>query len=134
MAVWVCHAFAWGVLGVLVGGWELGEAFTKRRERLPAAAGRIVARCAPLLFPLLPMLLWRTSGDLGLGATGWFKLRLKVIWVTHMLADQSRLLDVGSVIGIAFVMAAVLALTRIQGRRLTLEPHLGFAALALALV
>jgi hypothetical protein len=133
MAVWVCHAFAWGVLGVLVGGWELGEAFTKRRQSLLAAAGRIIVRCAPLLFPLLPMMHWR-EGVGGMATDDWFLWSTKVLWITEMLRDQSRLLDVASVIGIAFVVAAVVGLTWIQGRRFAFEPHLGFAALALALL
>jgi hypothetical protein len=131
MAVWVCHAFAWGVLGVLVGGWELGEAFTKQGERLPTAVGRIIARCAPLLLPLLPMIYWR-AGRGGMATDEWFVWTTKALWITEMLRDQSRLLDVASVLGIAFIIAAVVGLTYIQERRLAFEPHLGFAALALA--
>lgn len=133
LAVWLCHAFAWGVLGVLAGGWELGEAVGRRRRRPLPAVGQIVARCAPLLFPLLPMLHWR-EGSRGLAIAGWFLWKTKLLWITDMLHDESKALDVGTVVGVEFVIVLLLALALLRERRLAIEPHLGLAALALALL
>lgn len=133
LAVWVCHAFAWGVLGMLAGSWELAEVLRRRPLRPIAGIGRIIARCAPLLFPILPMLLWR-SGGVGLNIAGWFHWTEKLEWLNGMLHDQSQLLDALSVVGIGLALVFVLALTLLRERRLAIDLHLGIAALALALL
>jgi hypothetical protein len=133
LAVWVCHAFAWGVLGILAGGWELGEALRRRPLRPIAGIGRIIARCAPLLLPVLPMLLWRSDGR-GMDIAGWFRWATKLQWLNEMLHDQWQLLDVLSVVGIGLALVAVLLLTLLRERRLAIDLHLGVAALALGLL
>jgi hypothetical protein len=133
LAVWVCHAFAWGVLGMLAGSWELAEVLRRRPLRPIAGVGRIIVRCAPLLLPILPMLLWR-SGGVGLNIAGWFRWQSKLQWLNEMLHDQSQPLDVLSVVGIGFALVLVLLLTLLRERRLAIDLHLGIAALALGLL
>lgn len=133
LGLWVCHAFAWGVLGMLAGSWELAEALRRRPLRPIAGTGRILARCAPLLLPILPMVLWRSGGN-GLNIAGWFLWEEKLQWLNEMLHDQSQPLDVLSVVGIGFVLVTLLALSLLRGRRMAIDLHLGIAALALALL
>jgi hypothetical protein len=120
-------------LGVLVGGWELGQALTRRPLRLVPEIGHIIARCAPLLVPLLPTTHWRSSGA-GLASGGWFEWRNKLSWVAKMLHDQSEVLDLTTVGCALLAVVAVLGFALVRERRLAIEPHLGFAALALALL
>jgi hypothetical protein len=133
MAIWVCHAFAWGVLGVLAGTWELGEMLRQRPLRPLAGIGRIIARCAPLLVPIVPMLFWRSEGG-GMAIAGWFHWTMKLTWLGQMLHDQSRSLDIVSVGGIGLALVMVLALTLLRERRLAIDLHLGLAGLVLALL
>jgi hypothetical protein len=112
LAIWLCHASGWGVLGVLVFGYE----WSKRKR--PAAA----LATWPLVFPIVPMLLGGgAKGGLSYGAkVGVFKL---AIWLQAM-RDQVFWLDMASLALILLVLLAAAVMRRIDGR-------LGWAALIL---
>jgi len=112
LVTWICHASGWGVLGVLVFGYE----WHKRKSPRAAFA------TWPLVFPLIPM-------ALGGGAVGVLSYGARVvvykysIWLQG-LRDQSFELDLWSLLGIGVVVLLALRRRRIDGR-------LGWAALIL---
>ncbi|MDR2857148.1 MAG: hypothetical protein LBV50_04800 [Novosphingobium sp.] len=113
LAIWLCHASGWGVLGVLVFGYEW-----HKRKSIAA-----VIATWPLAFPVIPTLLSGAAhgGIAYYGAkVGLFKY---AIWIQAM-RDQSFLLDVGSLLLILAVLLAAALTRKIDGR-------LGWAALIL---
>jgi hypothetical protein len=132
LALWTCHAFAWGVLGALVGSWELAEGLMRRPFRPVRMIGTVIARCAPLLPGLIPMLLWRHGVDMA--TFGWFDWESKLIWFTEMLHDQSRQLDVLSLVAIQCVLIGIVLCALVRDRRLPIDPHLGIATITLMLL
>jgi hypothetical protein len=117
LATWLCHASGWGVLGVLVFGYEFHRVESWRKWWRAALA------TWPLAFPLVPALL---TGGASKGALlygkkiGVFKL---AIWIQAM-RDQAFLLDVGSTVFILLTLLVALCFRKIDGR-------LGWAALIL---
>ncbi len=57
VAVWTAHLVSWGILLILAAGNELG-ALRGWRDLLPA-----LRRNAPLLLPVIPLLLWRSHAS-----------------------------------------------------------------------
>jgi hypothetical protein len=112
LVTWICHASGWGVLGVLVFGYE----WHKRKSPRAALA------TWPLAFPLIPMLA-------GGGAAGALSYGSNVfiykysIWMQG-LRDQSFDLDLWSLFGLVVVLLLALRARHIDGR-------LGWAALLL---
>ena len=118
--VWLCHVSAWGMLGVMVAGYEWSRA--KHWQSLiapwPLAAPALIMLAAPLLGA------GGTSGAFAYGAYWWiFK---QAIWLKAM-RDTSYGLDfLGEVAVMTAIVTAALH-RRIDGR-------LGWAAGALALL
>ena len=109
LVVWLCHLSAWGVLGVMVLGYEW-----QRRKSWRAALA-----CWPLALPLIPLLLghWLTgagtSGDFSYGDNVWgFK---RAIWLSAM-RDSNFTLDLHSLQLVGLVLAVALLARRIDGR------------------
>jgi len=114
MLTWLCHLAGWGVLGVLLAGYEWSRA-----KSLRAALA-----CWPLTLPLLPIVLGQ-SGGTGATAYGEPLLAYKMgIWI-KALRDRVFLLDFLTplLLIVAMLMAA---------RRRRFDMRLGWAALALA--
>lgn len=114
LVVWLCHASGWGILGVLVFGYEWSK-----RKGLPA----FVAPW-PLMAPLLPAILFagETKGSLSYGTKPWtYKFAIFV----QTLREQSLGLDIGTLGFLLLVIVVSLGFRRIDGR-------LGWAALAFA--
>jgi hypothetical protein len=113
LAIWLCHASGWGVLGVLVFGYEW-----HKRKGIAA----VIATWS-LAFPVIPTLL---SGAAKAGVAyyghrvGLFKY---AIWLQAM-RDQSFLLDIASLLFILLVLLAAAIARKIDGR-------LGWATLIL---
>jgi hypothetical protein len=112
LALWLCHASGWGVLGVLVLGYEW-----HRRKSIRAAVATW-----PLAFPIIPTLLsGGVKGSELYGAgVGVYKV---AIWLRAM-RDQSFELDVASLALVLLALLAAAFARRIDGR-------LGWAALIL---
>jgi hypothetical protein len=137
-ALWVCHTFGWGVLGVLAFSGEMIRQHDLRRE-LPSRYGRIGhwveswiragIHCLPLALPMVMMVVWR-SGDHVAGQTGdWFNWWAKLRWVTQILRDRWEWFDLAC--------TAVLYLTLFKGFRdpaIQYSRNLGLSALFLLAV
>lgn len=115
LIVWLCHASGWGVLGVLVFGYEW--------HRRKALASFIAPW--PLALPVLPMLLsGGAAGALSYGNNLW---AYRIAVGLRTLRDQSMDLDLATTgIVIVLILAAAIRF-RIDGR-------LGWAALLLAIL
>ena len=116
LALWVCHAFGWGTLGLLAFSAELVRQYDKRHNFFMAACHAGV-QCLSLIPPVALMMLWRSGSQ---GTTGdWFNWSTKLDWITMVLRDRWRLFDVAS-LAIAF---ALLAWTCVS-KRLTFSRNL----------
>lgn len=116
LAVWLCHMSAWGVLGIMVFGYEV----SRRRNPLTAALMTL-----PLALPLLAMLtMGGTSGEFSYGDHAW--IYKQAIWL-KALRDQVYELDFLSLVLVGLVLFFALVSRRIDGR-------LGWSALILALL
>ena len=125
--IWVTHTFGWGTLGVMAFSAELVRQFDKGRA-IPVAAFRAGIHCLSLALPLLLMLAWR-QGQEG-GRTGdWFNWQAKWRWLTMVLRDRWRALDLFSFY-LLVVMIFALPLTR----RVEHSRNLAASALFLLLV
>jgi hypothetical protein len=127
LAIWLCHAFGWGVLGLLVFGWEV----TKRLENkqgILKAIWRGGLACLPLTPPLLLMLIWRADGD-GLGRVAWFSAQSKLTWAMRALQDRWVAFDLVSLAMLFFMIFAGL-----RSEWLGMHRRLGAGALILLVI
>lgn len=116
LVVWLCHLSAWGVLGVLIFGYELSAG---RRWWLAFLAPW------PLLAPLGVMLAFPgTTSAYSYGAYWW--LYKQAIWGRAM-RDTLYPLDYWGLFAVGVVLGAAVVFRRIDGR-------LGWAALILLLM
>ena len=115
LTVWLCHVAGWGVLGVLVFGYEW-----HRRKGI----GAFVATW-PLALPLIPAL---AAGEAGGGSPavlyGANLMHYKIATWIRSMCDQSLPLDIVSLLIVIGVLLAALRARRFDGR-------LGWAALIL---
>jgi hypothetical protein len=123
--VWLCHAFGWGVLGVLVWGSEFAMARTRGRAALASIVAATL-RCVPVAAPLLLMALWRAGGG-GAQSAGFVQFDLKLFALAAALRDQWLVWD-------AFAVAAALVLLAapVFDRRLAYVSTLAIPALLLS--
>ncbi|PTS91066.1 hypothetical protein DBR17_00160 [Sphingomonas sp. HMWF008] len=132
-ALWVCHTFGWGVLGVLAFSGEMVRQHDARTDRGPLSWIKAWVRagfgCIPLALPIVLMIAWR-SGEHVTGQTAdWFNWRAKISYATMALRDRWIGFDVASV--------AVLALILFRGFRdpaVEYSRNLGLSALFLLTV
>ena len=122
--VWLCHAFGWGVLGVLVWGSEVAVARTRGRTAMASIVAATL-RCIPVAAPLLLMALWRAGGE-GAPSAGFFQFDLKLFALAAAVRDQWLVWDAFAV-AVALVLLAAPAIDR----RLTYAPTLAIPALLL---
>jgi hypothetical protein len=113
MAVWLCHVSGWGILGVMVFGYEWSRQKSWRAFVAPW----------PLLGPLVPLLF--SGGAKGLVTYGnYFWIYKWAIWKRAM-RDQVYWLDMVTPVLVALAFIAAIALRKIDGR-------LGWTAVLLA--
>jgi hypothetical protein len=115
LLVWLCHVSGWGILGIMVFGYEWSRSKSWRAVLAPW----------PLLAPLLPLPLGGgTKGDLTWGKS---ILTYKyAIWLKAM-RDSSVFVDLATPVIVFLLALAALIWRRFDGR-------LGWAALALLLL
>jgi hypothetical protein len=111
-AVWLCHTYGWGLLGLMAFAAELSEQRTRGR-RWAAAVFAAAADCLPLTLPLLLMALWRSEVVGGLTGN-WFNLVSKFWWLVSVFREQYRLFDVASLC--ALLLLLIVAAHRSQFR------------------
>ena len=123
-ALWVCHTFGWGVLGVLAFSAEM----IRQHDRLKDGHNghwleswvRAGLGCLPLALPMALMVFWR-SGDHVSGQTAdWFNWTAKLHWVTMILRDRWMWFDIASV-GLLFTVLVTGAVEK----ELEYSRHLG---------
>ena len=132
-ALWLCHTFGWGALGVLAFSAEMIRCHDARVDQGPASWVKAWVRaglgCLPLALPLVLMVAWRSGEHVG-GQTGdWFNWRAKIGWMTMALRDRWMALDIASI--------AVLYLILFRGFRdpnVEYSRNLGLSALFLLAV
>lgn len=110
-ALWVCHTFGWGVLGVLafsaemVREHDIAKHETRHRVGPPTVAGakrwamawvRAGLHCLPLCLPMLLMVAWRSGEHVGGQTADWFNWRAKISWLTMILRDRWMAFDIAS--------------------------------------
>ncbi len=112
-ALWLCHTFGWGVLGVLAFSAEIFRRHDARTDRGPVSWIKAWVRagfdCVPLALPLVLMVAWRSGQHVG-GQTGdWFNWTAKAHWVEMVLRDRWKLFDYASlgVMGVVLVLGIV---------------------------
>lgn len=130
LAIWLAHAVAWGMFGLLAFAAEFARQVA--RDRRPAAAATAAAlHCLPLAAPLLPTLIWRGSG--GTSYTGdWFNIAWKIVSLAGALRDEWHLLDQLSVLVLLAIIVLCLASRRLAAHRsLAIGAALLFAAFLL---
>lgn len=126
IAVWLCHAFGWGLLGLLVFATEIAIARDKGANYLAAFVRGGIASL-PLAPPALLMILWRTGSVAGVTAD-WFNWRIKGRWLVNLLRERFQWWDIA---GATLVMLA--PLTALFSRRIRFSHKLGLATLFLML-
>ncbi|MDB5705460.1 MAG: hypothetical protein JWN66_2576 [Sphingomonas bacterium] len=127
-ALWVCHTFGWGVLGVLAFSAEMVRQHDAGHRWLNAWV-RAGLGCLPLALPMVLMVLWRSGHHVGGETSDWFDWHAKAIWLTKMLNDRWPLFDIAS--------AAILILILFKGFRdpaIEYSRNLGLSALFLLAV
>ncbi|WP_245739243.1 hypothetical protein [Sphingomonas rubra] len=136
-ALWVCHTFGWGVLGVLAFSAEMIRQHDRRKGERADGGGRhwLAAwvraglGCLPLALPMILMVAWR-SGDHVTGQTAdWFNWRAKINWVLMVLRDRWMAWDIAGV-----TLLFVILLKGVRDDRIEYSRNLGLSALFLAAV
>lgn len=120
--IWLCHVSGWGVLGLLVGGYEVAKAPGIRT--LPLHVAR---RVWPLLSPLPLILIWRSGGGGGVVYAGdW--IRRKAVWLLSAVRHDNMAVEIGLVLIVGSIAAWLVAT-----RRVRFLPALAVPALLLAI-
>lgn len=106
--VWLSHAMGWGVLGILVAGYEGERLWRSRRTTGPKALIDVTIRCLAFVPPLLLTVMWRNGGSGALYAYGSdIVVRKLMNWVV-VLRGENQLLDIGTPALLAIVFVALL--------------------------
>lgn len=98
--IWVCHTFAWGLLGVLCLSAELVRQHDNGRS-WPLAIFHTGLACLPMAVPLVPMVIWQSHTTAATGA--WFEWPYKARYLLATLRDRWQGFDV-SMLGILFAL------------------------------
>lgn len=126
-AIWLCHVYGWGFLGILVFSTEL-ERQHKRHAGWARAMANAAMGCLPLCAPILLMMVWR-SGAVA-GETGdWFNWPAKAVWLISVLRDRCGAFDV-----ICASLLYTLVFVAIPNARQRFVPSLGIAAALLTMI
>jgi hypothetical protein len=108
LIVWICHIGAWVVLLLALGSLELARALRVHQGKIVPACRDVSLRVVPLLLPAL-LLLFGPTGQGGGQVPGNPGYYLKFYWLLYPLRDESRMLDVASLLLLAGVPLIALA-------------------------
>jgi hypothetical protein len=123
LAVWLTHAVAWGMLGLIIFALEYARALREGSGGL-RSLGRAILACLPLAVPALLMLEWWTMRSTG--ENGAWQVAAKVFGMVTILRDSWQTFDLLS----AFLLYALL-LAGMWGKAFQFDRGLGGAALLL---
>lgn len=124
VAVWLCHVFGWGVLGLLVFASEYVRAREKGEGWLASFWHGGLA-CVPLSPPILLMLLWR-GGDVSGQTKDFFNWKFKWVYLKSILRNHWMSLDLACA-----ALLGVLVALGLFGVGFRMNRKLGIAALML---
>ena len=143
-ALWVCHTFGWGVLGVLAFSAEMVREHDRAKQSTEHQFGPITVagikrwaiawfrgglQCLPLALPILLMVAWR-SGDHVTGQTAdFFNWRAKFAWITMMMRDRWLGFDIAS-----NALLGLILYKSFRDRNIEFSRNLGLSALFLIAV
>lgn len=130
LGVWLCHTFGWAFLGILCTADSLANGWTARLalRRIPLA---ILRHGWPLLTPLAPMLLWRSTAA-GAGIEGWFDWHQKFTWLISTQRLGWEWADILCATTLLIAIAAGVIVRQIAtDRRLALAAGISLAAFLL---
>lgn len=122
--VWLCHAFGWGMLGLLAFSAEVVRAHDDGRSWWKAIL-RGTGQALVLALPAVLMLLWRDGA--GGQTADWFNWTNKLFSLRTVLRDRWMSWDM-----LSFLVTIAVFLFAIVYPRLTLSRMLTFTALILA--
>ncbi len=108
LALWVAHGIGWGVIGLLVYGFELARQ-AGRGQPWPRAVVVAGLHCLPLAAPILLILLWG-GGDMP--TRDWFNMSWKIASLIAAVRDRWMAFDLVSVI----LLLAVIGLGAVSPR------------------
>jgi hypothetical protein len=115
LAVWLCHTFGWAFLGILCTAESLAQRHRPSQSPAQALLGTF-CDCSPLLAPLAPMLLWRSTAA-GAGVDGWFDLTQKAQWLISIQRLDWRAADlISAAILLALPFACLTRHVRVDSR------------------
>jgi hypothetical protein len=136
-ALWVCHTFGWGVLGVLAFSAEMIRQHDIRKDRPENHQGsrhwleswvRAGLGCLPLALPLALMVFWRSGDHVTGRTTDWFNWKAKIEWAIMVLRDRWMAWDLASVTVIYLILFKGMRDDRIEySRNLSLSALFLFA-------
>jgi hypothetical protein len=126
LLLWVCHAFAWGTLGVLAFSAELVRQYD-RGHNIAFAALSAAKHCLALTPPLALMMLWRSESA---GVTAdWLNFDAKLDWLRMALRDRWEVFDTA-----CLAIAGLIVLWALVSRRIAFSRNLAASVLFLTLV
>lgn len=143
-ALWVCHTFGWGVLGVLAFSAEMVREHDRAKQASEHRFNRVTVdgikrwaiawfrggvHCIPLALPLVMMVAWRSGQHVTGETADYFNWRAKFAWLTMILRDRWIAFDIGS----TALLALVLAIS-FRDRTIEYSRNLGLSTLFLILV
>ena len=128
--IWLCHGFAWGVLGLLAFAAEIVRMCDVEGRGYAEALWRGVLHCLPLAPPMLLMVLWR-SGDVAGKTLDWFNWVAKYVYLISSLRGHWMTFDIVHVA--ALMLLVLFGLSSIGWRRYGFDMRrtLGVATLVL---
>lgn len=115
LVIWLCHTFGFAFLGILCTAESLARRWQERTS-LTGVLWGTVRDCAPLLAPLVPMMMWRSSAS-GVGIDGWFDFQQKAGWLISTLRLDWEWADKASAIALILVILAGIFSRRIAFSR-----------------
>lgn len=101
--IWLCHGFAWGVLGLLAFAAEIVRMRDVEGRSFGASLAMGVVHCLPLAPPMLLMILWR-SGDVAGRTVDWFNWKAKYVYLISSLRTHFMAFDIGLVAGLILLV------------------------------
>ncbi len=128
--IWLCHGFAWGVLGLLAFSAEIVRMRDVEGRGFGESLWRGVLHCLPLSPPMLLMIAWR-SGDVQGKTVDWFNWKAKYVYLISALRTHWMAFDI--ILVSALVLMVLFGIASIGWRQIgvNMRRTLGVACLVL---
>jgi hypothetical protein len=126
LIIFFTHTYGWGLLGLMCFSADAVRLHDRGRSWWRAGL-EAALHTSVMALPMLIMLFWRSETHGG-QTYGWFEWKLKWVWIYSALRDRWKEFDKGSLI-----VAALVLIYALVGRKLTLSRNLAFSAIVLAI-